>query len=261
VSRVEDAAPAEPLRHPLPRRPQRLATAVVEDLVDRVVAAEFQAGSTLPTEPTLCASYGVSRTVVREAIKAMEAMRLITVQQGQGTTVRRFEDWDLLNPVVLAATVRHDDELSILDDLVDVRRALEAQMASQAAESASDEALAALQAAMEKLRSVTSDPAQYLQADLDFHDLIMAASENRLGRAVIRTINAQAFRSLRYVGDPTPKDCEVSNIAHQAVLDRLLARDAPGSAAAMDDHILGSWHRRRPKRARSKPRGSAATRT
>jgi DNA-binding FadR family transcriptional regulator len=73
-----------------PRRPQRLATAVIAELVDRIVGGQLAAGSTLPTEPALCATFGVSRTVVREAVKSLEAMRLVKVQQGQGTTLRRW---------------------------------------------------------------------------------------------------------------------------------------------------------------------------
>src|SRR4051794_3685126 len=71
-----------------PRRPQRLATAVVEDLVDRIVGGELPTGSALPIEPVLCEMFAVSRTVIREAVKSLEAMQLVTVQQGQGTTVR-----------------------------------------------------------------------------------------------------------------------------------------------------------------------------
>jgi DNA-binding FadR family transcriptional regulator len=184
--------------------------------------------------------------VIREAVKSLEAMRLVTVQQGHGTRVRRFEEWDLLNPVVLAATVRHDAELSILDDLIDVRRSLEAQMAGQAAARATPEQMAGIEAAMAALYDEVSHPAKYLQADLQFHDLIMAASGNRLGRAIIHTVNAEAFRSLRYIGEPTRQDCEDSNVAHQAVCDELVARDARGAAQAMNDHILGSWLKRRP---------------
>jgi len=231
-----------------PRRPQRLATAVIAELVDRIVGGQLAAGSTLPTEPVLCETFGVSRTVIREAVKSLEAMRLVKVQQGQGTTLRPFADWDLLNPVVLAATVRHDAELSILEDLIDVRRALEAQMASQAAVRATAEHRVQIEAAMARLMAEVQDPIKYLQADLDFHDAIMTASGNRLGRAAIHTINAEAFRSLRYVGDPTPDDCRESNIAHRAVMEAVLGQDADLAGQAMNDHILGSWHRRRPNR-------------
>jgi DNA-binding GntR family transcriptional regulator len=128
-----DAAPggANPLRS-WPKRPQRLATAVAEDLVDRIVGGELPVGSALPIEPVLCEMFAVSRTVIREAVKSLEGMRLVTIQQGSGTTINDAEDWDLLDPVVLAASIRHDAERAILEDLIDVRRALEGHMAGQA---------------------------------------------------------------------------------------------------------------------------------
>jgi GntR family galactonate operon transcriptional repressor len=229
-----------------PSRPQRLATAVVEDLVDRIVGGELPMGSALPIEPVLCEVFAVSRTVIREAVKSLEAMRLVTVQQGHGTTVRDVDDWDLLNPVVLAAFVRHDAELAILEDLIDVRRALESQMAGQAALRADEGHMRRIQAALEQLYAEEDDPARYLRADLAFHHAIMTASGNRLGRAVVQTINAEAFHSLRYIGEPTRADCRDSNVAHQAVFDRIAAKDEKGAVAAMNDHIVGSWLKRRP---------------
>lgn len=229
-----------------PRRPQRLATAVVEDLVNRIVGGELPVGSALPIEPLLCEMFSVSRTVIREAVKALEAMRLVTVQQGLGTTINDAEDWDLLDPVVLAASIRHDAERSILEDLVDVRRTLESQMAGQAAVIADDEHMRRIRAALERLYTEVDDPARFLRADLDFHYAIMAASGNRLGRAVVQTINTEAFHSLRYIGEPTRADCVESNVGHQAVFDRIEAGDEQGAARAMNDHILGQWLARRP---------------
>jgi GntR family transcriptional regulator, galactonate operon transcriptional repressor len=232
-----------------PRRPPRLATAVVEDLVDRIVGGELSVGSALPIEPVLCEMFAVSRTVIREAVKSLEAMRLVNVQQGLGTTVRDAEDWDLLDPVVLAAFIRHDAELAILEDLVDVRRSLESQMAGQAALRADEEHLRRIRTALDRVRAEEAeehDVARFFRADLDFHYAIMTASANRLGRAVIQTVNAQAFHSLRYLGEPTPEDLRVSNAEHQVIFERIMAKDEQGAAQAMNDHILGSWLKRRP---------------
>jgi DNA-binding FadR family transcriptional regulator len=248
ADQADDSAPSDgatALRS-WPRRPPRLATAVVEDLVDRIVGGELHVGSALPIEPVLCEMFAVSRTVIREAVKSLEAMRLVTVQQGLGTTVRDAEDWDLLNPVVLAAFIRHDAELAILEDLVAVRRSLESQMAGQAALRADEEHLRRIRTALDRVHAEERDEARFFRADLDFHYAIMTASGNRLGRAVIQTVNAQAFHSLRYIGEPTPEDFHVSNAEHQAIFDRIAAKDEPGAAHAMDEHILGSWLKRRP---------------
>jgi len=231
-----------------PRRPQRLATAVTEELVEQVVGGAVPTGGQLPTEPALCEAFGVSRTVIREAVKSLETMRLVTIQQGHGTTVRPLEDWDLLNPTVLAAVVKHDAELAILDDLVDVRRALEAQMAGQAASrlTAADRSL--LDERLATLEASVTDPIRYRAADVAFHDAIQAASGNRLGRAIIHTLTEEAYRSLRYIGDPSPDECRLSNVAHRQILDAVVAGDPDLSSQVMDEHILEAWHRRRPTR-------------
>lgn len=231
---------------PWPRRPRRLATALVEDLVDRVVGGDPPEGATLPIEPVLCQTFGVSRTVVREAVKALEAMRLVRVQQGQGTTVRPLTDWDLLNPLVLAAVVRHDAENAILEDLVDVRRTLESQMAGQAAIRATESQRALIRERMSALDAAITDAAEYLKADVAFHDSILSASGNRLGRAMIHNLTLEAFRSLRYVGDPDRQELEISNEAHQAICDAVLAGDPDEAQRLMDAHILDAWLRRRP---------------
>jgi len=219
---------------------------VVEDLIERVVGAHFAQDALLPNEPDLCSTYNVSRTVVREAVKFLETMRLVRVVQGSGTSIRPFADWDLLSPVVLAAAIRHDAELSILQDLIDVRTALESQMAAQAAERATDDQLAAVTQAMSHLHDLTNDPVTFLSADRFFHDTIWAASGNRIGRAAMRNLNEQTKHSGRYIGEPTPTDCIEANISHQKIHDRLIAHDSAGTHDAMILHITASWQGRRP---------------
>lgn len=233
---------------PWPRRPARLAVAVIEELVDRVVSGAFPAGSTLPTEHALCEAFGVSRSVVREAIKSLETMGLVRVQQGQGTTARPLSDWELLNPTVLSAVVRRDAELSILDDLVDVRRALESQMAAQAAAKADAEERGLVTARMRELHEAIDDAERYGRADVAFHDAILAASGNRLGRAIIHVLTEQAYRSLRYIGEPTIEERRLSNVAHEEIHDAVVLGDEQRAATLMDDHILGAWLRRHPPR-------------
>lgn len=230
---------------PWPKRPQRLAQAVVESLTDSIVSGAFPPGSTLPVEPELCEAFGVSRITIREAVKSLEAKGLARARQGQGTTVTAAEEWNLLDPVVLAATVQHDDELVVLDQLVGVRSALESQMAAQAARNATDEDLRAIQSLLARLDEETSQPGQFVDTDVIFHDRIMQASGNRLGRSIIRTVHAQARTALLYNGSPTAADCEHAGIGHHLVAQHLLNRDPEAAAQAMAEHIESAWHRRR----------------
>jgi len=229
-----------------PRRPQRLATAVVSDLADRIVAGEVASGAPLPGEPVLCERFGVSRITVREAVKALEAMRLVEVRQGSGTTVRPREEWNLLDPTVLGALLSHDDDLGILDEIITLRRELEGAMASRAATRLDDRHRAHLAELLAQLDAATEDPDLYLDLDVTFHDVIMSASASPLSRAVIATLNSQAFGSGPYIGSPTNADREKSNAGHHAIYQALMAADGDSAALAMSEHIHSSWLRRRP---------------
>lgn len=234
----------------MPKRPARLGAVVVSELLDRIVAGELPQLSTLPNEPTLCEAFGVSRTVIREAVKVLEEKGLLHARQGQGTTVAPYDDWNLLDPMVLAASVRHDDQLRMLDDIVDVRRVLEAQMARQAATNATEADLAEIKALLTTMAAQVSTPAVYILTDVDFHDAVMRASGNRLARAIVRTVHSEARASTRYNGHPRRGDCEASNAGHSRIYERIVARDADGAAAAMSEHILRSWiSRRAPRRS------------
>jgi GntR family transcriptional regulator, galactonate operon transcriptional repressor len=241
-----DESAAEPSLPRWPRRPQRLATAVVSDLADRIVAGEFAVGAPLPIEPVLCDRFGVSRTTIREAVKALEAMRLVEVRQGSGTSVRASEEWNLLDPTVLAARVAHDDDLGILDEIIALRGQLEGTMAGRAATRLDEEHHAILAALLAQLDAACADPDRYLDLDVAFHEVIMSASASPLSRAVITTVNTQAFGSGPYIGKPTTADREKSNAGHHEIFQALVNRDADSARRAMSEHIHQSWLRRRP---------------
>ena len=229
-----------------PRRPQRLATAVVSDLAERIVTGEFAAGGPLPVEPVLCERFGVSRITIREAVKALEAMRLVEIRQGAGSTVRVRDEWNLLDPAVLAALVAHDDDLAILDEIIRLRCELEGVMASRAATRLDEGRRSSLAGLLAQLDTATEDPDLYLDLDVAFHDVIMSASASPLSRAIITTLNTQVFGSGSYIGKPTNADRKTSNLEHHAILAALLAEDGDRAASAMGEHISQSWLRRRP---------------
>ena len=236
-----------------PRRPQRLATAVVGDLVDRIVAGEYAEGTSLPIEPVLCDRFSVSRTTVREALRALEAMGLVKVRQGSGSTVRPSDEWNLLDPAVLAARVAHDDELRILDEIITLRCQLEGAMAARAATRLDEGHYTQLAALLEQLDTACDEPDRYLDLDVAFHELIMSTSDSPLSRAVITTLNTQAFGSGPYIGRPTTGDREKSNAGHHEIFQALRDRRPDGARQAMSEHIYQSWIRRRPATRATEP--------
>lgn len=229
-------------------RPTRLSVVLIRVLVDGIVSGRYASGSLLPPEPVLGQSFDVSRSVVREALKALEEKGLARARQGHGTTITPPDEWNLLDPVVLEATIRADGTLQILDELVDVRVALESDMVKTAAQSMSDSDLAELSALLEELRTQLTDPDRYQETDTRYHDFIMRCSGNRLGRSIIRTIHPHARASSRYSPAADEEDIRQGHLGHVAIYEQLLRRDADGAAAAMQEHIRGTWTLRKFKR-------------
>lgn len=231
------------------RRP-RLSAAVVEDMVNKIVAGTYEAGTPLPPENMLCEMYGVSRTVVREATTAMIEKGLVVTQQGRGTIVRENQSWNMLDPVILSALFKGEDGLRYLDNLSQVRVLLESEMAAKAAEEGTDEQREELREQIEKLEDLVNTPAAYGHEDLRFHDIIMRMSGDRLSKAIIDGIQSEALRTHAYSGKPSLDHVKATQASHRKVFEAIMARDAHGAGEAMREHISGSWGRRRarPKR-------------
>jgi DNA-binding FadR family transcriptional regulator len=230
-------------------RPARLSVVVVSVLADAIVSGRYPSGSLLPPEPALCQSFDVSRSVVREALKALEEKGLVHARQGHGTTITPPDEWNLLDPVVLEATIRADGTIQILDQLVDVRVALESDMARTAARSMSDTDLAELGKLLEELQTQLHEAERYLETDTRYHDFIMRCSGNRLGRSIIRAIHPHARASSRYSPPADEEDLRQGHLGHIAIYEKLQRHDADGAAAAMEEHIRGAWALRKRKRA------------
>lgn len=165
-------------RHRARRR--RLASVVVEDLARRIISGSLPAGAPLPTEEALCREFEFSRTVMREGLKSLEERGLVRVEQGRGTTVQPREHWNLLDRDVLRIALEYDDDMALINDLVAVRRVLEGEMARAAAARLSDDELAELGQAVERMAAAVDDYASFDALDHGFHRILMRASASEI---------------------------------------------------------------------------------
>lgn len=227
------------------RRPANLARAVTAELVDRIVRGRHEPGTPLPPEPALCETFSVSRTVVREAVKILQEKGLVQVRQGSGTVVTPPTTWNMLDELVLAATIAEDDGLGVLDDLVVTRRLLESDMANVAAREADQQTIDRLLALVDRMDDLVDDHVVYEEHDRVFHDIVMQASGNRIARAVVRSLESQVIHTARYVGRTERSLCVASNLGHRRIYERIAAHDPAGAAAAMFSHITDAWLIRR----------------
>lgn len=228
------------------QRGGRLGAALVAQLADDIVGGTYPPGSNLPTEAELGETFGVSRTVVRESVVLLQDKGLARIVHGKGTQVTDPQSWDMIDDVVLSAVVRHDGTLGILDELVLVRAALERDMAAVAAERATPAQRDRIRDAFAAMERSAHDVAEFSDADVDFHDAVMAASGSRLARGIVTSIHGQARSTGRYHGSTSADRIAGTLDEHAAILAAIDQGDKAAAAAAMHAHITGSWARRRP---------------
>src|SRR3954454_14207260 len=131
----------------------RLHREAMVELVGDIVAGRLAPGDALPREVTLAERFDISRGVARECLRALEERGLATVKHGSTTTVNPREDWDLFDPDVIAASLAGPGAVALLAEYIECRRIVEIEAAGFAAERATSEDVAALDARFEEMKA------------------------------------------------------------------------------------------------------------
>lgn len=244
VSSTEQASPGQPTRRGS-ARPARLATVVVEELASRIVGGQLPEGSVLPTEGTLCEEFGFSRTVLREGLKLLEERGLVRVEQGRGTTVQPRDLWNLLDPTVLRIALQHDPDTALLDNLVTVRRLLEAEMARVAASRLTDQEISELGQNIELMKAAVGNYSEFRRLDQQFHAQVMRASANEIGRTIVRSIHQYAGWTPSLNAPGGRESLERTVMGHEGIFAALAERDGDLAADRIAEHIDSAWAERR----------------
>ncbi|WP_426975745.1 FadR/GntR family transcriptional regulator [Pseudarthrobacter sp. O4] len=214
-----------------------LVGVVADELLDRIIAGEFPPGTSVPGELELSARHEVSRMTVREAMKTLEAQRILSVERGRGTFVNPLNRWASLEAVLRAASEGKNDASAAVQ-LIELRRMLESGACELAAARIGDADLESLYGHLEAMRSAhgSNDVAAFVEADLAFHDLILKASENVFAAVLFEPLH----RILEKGRTETSKVPDIQEHAvwhHQQIADALASRDPHRARDAMDAHM------------------------
>jgi DNA-binding FadR family transcriptional regulator len=222
-----------------------MVTDLAETLRTRISKGEFTPGDRLPSEAVLSETYGVSRTVIREAIASLRADGLVEPRQGSGVYVLEARQSDV------APFQNVDfDRVSSVVELLELRTAVESEAAALAAirrsPSQEEHILECLQAFMEANRGERSAS----QEDFALHLAIADASNNPRFGEFLRLLGANVIprKALRPEGSELRIDTSyLSRIAeeHQRIVDAILDGDAERARQAMRVHLEGSLSRYR----------------
>ena len=214
------------------RSRRNLCGQVVHDLGCQILAGKVKPGEPLPQEWTLCDQMGVSRTVVREAIKSLAAKGLVESRAKRGTTVRPTKSWNYLDPQVLEWQARADVDGRHLSHLTELRRTIEPAAAALAAERATYEQLGAICGACEEMKRTVDSVEDFLAADIRFHVEILHATGNPFFAPIANVISASLESSL-CVTNRQPDENRTSVPLHQKVMKAICARKPKTAEAAM----------------------------
>lgn len=234
-----------------PARKPKLAEMVVEALRKRIAAGEFGPGEKLPTESQMTTHFGVSRTVVREAIANLKASGSVSTVQGLGAFVVHTEKQN-------AFQIEEATNLSVAQEMIKVlelRFALEAESVALAAQRRQDAHLDNMRASLDTLRAAmasgefsTEVGERAAEADIAFHRAIAEATGNMhflrlfnyLGEYMVSRSRLQTFK---FGGGPVREYLERTIMEHERIYLAIEAQDAETARAAMRLHLAGSRDR------------------
>jgi GntR family transcriptional repressor for pyruvate dehydrogenase complex len=211
----------------------RLYEQIVQQIEDSILRGELTEGSQLPAERELAEQFGVSRTAVREAIKALQEKGLVDAFPGRGTFVTSGTSNSMRRSLDRIIKTSEQNGWSYL---VEVREILEPEIAALAATRADAEDIAAMHLCVEKMDKAVRDSEAFIEADLDFHLALAEAAANPIVLSLIDSIigllREQRLRISRVEGGP-----ERGQRYHRSILEAIERHDAHAARVAMQAHL------------------------
>ncbi|ODT80044.1 MAG: GntR family transcriptional regulator [Pelagibacterium sp. SCN 64-44] len=226
------------------RNPARnLHSDVLWEMGFAIVSGQYAQGSILPADSELLERFGVSRTVLREALKTLAAKGLIEARARIGTRVLPRGRWNLFDADVLAWHFELGPDVSFLRSLAEVRIGIEIEAAALAAERASPEQMAQLVHWVDRMAEAET-PADFARNDLQFHKVLAEASGNPFMASISALVEmalTAAFTISSPVNDPAALAVTVG--VHRRIAEAVRDRDAVAARAAMRDAIAQGFDR------------------
>lgn len=227
------------------RRPRSLALALVAALGEQIRAQHYGRGERLPTEAALMETFGVSRTVVREALSKLQAAGLVETRHGIGTFV---VDDGQSAPFRVAP-----EQLATLQDVIavlELRMAVETEAAALAAQRRGEADVKSMRAALDAFSEAVDQGRDAVAADHEFHAGIARATQNTRFVDLMGALGQGAIPRARLSGSVERSAEQVAylrriNLEHESILHAIVAGDAEAARAAMRTHLSNSRERRR----------------
>jgi GntR family transcriptional regulator, transcriptional repressor for pyruvate dehydrogenase complex len=214
-------------------RTSRLYEQIVQQIEDSIRKGALKPGDQLPAERELALRFGVSRTAVREAVKALREKGLVEAYSGKGTFITNGTSQAIRQSLDLLIRIGQSEGASHLAEL---RLILEPEIAALASQRIEDQLLTTMREAVATMDRGLHDPEAYIEADLDFHLALAEAAGNPLILSLLDSIvgllREQRMRIFAVDGGP-----ERGQFHHKRILAAVERRDADAARELMRDHL------------------------
>ncbi|WP_426005465.1 FadR/GntR family transcriptional regulator [Paenarthrobacter sp. NyZ202] len=205
----------------------------MQGLRNKIASGELGPGQKCPPEAELCAQLGVSRSSLREAVRAMSALGIMESRHGSGTYISSLEPTVILQNFALLVDLLPLDGLL---ELFEIRRLMESHAAAAAAANATPAAVAALTELLESMEG-TDNPSEYSEYDSRFHEEICRASGNSTLAGLVGIFRSRGGHFHIFDGDIGTAVREGSTDGHRAIVDAIAQRNPTLAATSMAAHI------------------------
>ena len=224
---------------PAPVKAKNVLGTTLDQLGEAIVGGRYPAGSAIPPEPLLGEQLGVSRTVIREAVKSLVAKGLLVTGPKVGTRVLAEADWNWFDPSVVVWKSKVGLTREFLRDLQELRRVIEPAGVRLAAERATAADLAEVESAYAGMKDAIEHGGDYVSNDLRFHQGLLRACHNRMMVQMSKALGA-LLRTSFEISTSRPNGPANSLPLHRAVLDAVIARDPDRAERASLELIDGA---------------------
>ncbi len=208
-----------------------LTQQIVNQLGLSIVQGKYGGENSFPIEADLCEQFGVSRSVLREAVKMLTSKGLLRARPRQGTWVQPEQSWNLLDPDVLRWLLERKFSIDLLSDFTEIRLSIEPQAAVLAARRATAEQKQAIGDALDRMRAAEHGDDDPLASDIAFHVALLEASGNRFFSQLKDLVDTALRISIRLTNQY--KGVALASIEdHRKIHDAIVAGDADAAHAA-----------------------------
>jgi len=216
-----------------PIQTERLYEQIVNQIEQRIIAGDLKVGDQLPPENELAEQFGVSRTAVREAVKALREKRLVEIRIGKGTFITNAAPETMRRSLGLIMKLGAANSSA---HLVEVREILEPEIAALAATRITEEYISAMQQAVVTMDTALDDVVVFVEADLDFHLALAEGTQNPIIPILMDSIIDMLREQRKRIGLASG-GLERGQFHHKRILDAVIHRDSQAARQAMQDHL------------------------